>query len=66
MEAQQSKSGDFVQGRACEYHRRVSFIMMEGHRMRFCQGCHRFEPLAGFDDTSRRAASAHASLAESV
>ncbi len=66
-EAQRSRSGTrAMQGRACEHHRNVCSFVHEGQRMRFCWGCHRFQLLADFDGTSRRASSAHAPVAEGV
>ncbi len=56
MEVGRSRSGARARpGKACEYHRKVSFVVCEGQRMRYCQLCHRFQRLADFDGAKRRA-----------
>ena len=44
-----------AQGQACEYHRKAGCVVNKGQRMRFCQQCQRFQLLADFDGTKRRA-----------
>jgi len=55
MEAQKSRSGDISQGKTCEYHRAVGFVVRDGQRTRYCQICHGFQRLTDFDGTKRRA-----------